>query len=575
MLSRRVKAPRVCKVNTKMKKLLLFSITWVLSNVFFIGSASTSIGKCASTTKPLSGDAEVRIISHCDSDWRDHLLDNKVQHLEIINTNFRNITSDTFKDLDSLESLKLSNNQAAACISAALDILPKLASLVLLSNNFQNCPVIFNHTSSLKSITIQQKQIPANIVNLMPHSLVELKIFDTPIISDKLTIERNYSNLKELTMTNCSLQELGIRVIMPSLQKLNLSNNHIQNDNIKFDRLDNLEELDLSYNNYKIHINFNFALLPKLKMISLRGNQLKYIDSDTFINNSNLETVILSENRLKKIGLLYTVNDEKLRYKIIATNNSLDCEFLLKYGETLQLKDLPISCFSIWWKIMAIIIGILIFAILLSLLILYLKRRRYNKIVMAIAKRKRRLTVQDVNTLNVVISMPTELINSTHTLELIERPYTSESDETVIEHRILCCAEDQIVESSIPSTYDDENLYDIPRFTNYQTASINNGIDAERESLLPPPPPTDDDEFPPPPNDVEDVCSAPKDDDCNLYDKPRSSSIDSKDKKPLNVGRMNLRKPPAPPTVKEDIHDVTPIGCDNLERADSKASLNQ
>lgn len=534
-----------------MKKLLLLSLICLFSNVF-IGSASTSIEKCASRTKPLSADAEVQIISQCDSDWRTQLLDKKVQHLEIINTNFGNITTDTFKDLDSLESLNLTNNQAAACSSSALDILPKLTSLVLLSNDFKNCPVIFNHTSSLKSVAIQQEQIHANIVNLMPHSIVELKIFDTPIISDKLTIERNYSNMKELTITNCSLQELGIRVDLGALQKLNLSNNHIQNDKIKFVRLDNLADLDLSYNNYKIQINFNFAFLPKLKMISLRGNHLKYIESDTFINNSNLETVILSENKLKQIGLLYTVNNERLRYKIVATNNSLDCEFLLKYGETLQLKDLPISCFSIWWKMMAVIIGILMLAILVSFLILFLKRRRYNQTVAAIGKRKRRLTKPDLNNMNVVISMPTEIINATHTLELIERPYT-ESDEAVSERVNLCCAEDQILESPLSTTFDDEHLYDIPRLTNYKNASVNDGMDAEEENLLPPPP-TDDDGFPPPPNDVEDLCSARKDDGSNLYDKPRSSSIDNKDRKPL--GRMNLRKPPAPPTVKENNHDI-------------------
>lgn len=160
----------------------------------------------------------------------------------------------------------------------------------------------------------------------------------------KLSLFSSLSNLRYLYLSNCEINEL---VSMPSLLKLNLSNNKIEGV-VDFAHLDfmNLQELDLSGNKITGVQNLN---CPELRQLNLENNNITTVSIPKslpkmkkllFAGNENLDVLSVG-TKLKQLKFLSVSGSTQVKGKFPEL-----LTFCLFEGDklsTLQSSDLIIS----------------------------------------------------------------------------------------------------------------------------------------------------------------------------------------------------------------------------------------
>lgn len=169
----------------------------------------------------------------------------------------------------------------------------KLESLSLKSNAFKDFPAIIFTLESLKNLNLSDNQINSItgrfFSNLMRFDKVDISYNSlTQIPYDKI----EFSKCTNLNLKGNKLESFPKAIChINSLEKLNLSENTIKSfPDDTFIELDNLIELDLSYNELT-YLPSSIGKLTKLKKLNLSGNKISTlpIEFEKLISLESLE----------------------------------------------------------------------------------------------------------------------------------------------------------------------------------------------------------------------------------------------------------------------------------------------
>ncbi|KAL7250112.1 hypothetical protein ACSBR1_012168 [Camellia fascicularis] len=273
------------------------------------------------------------------------------------------------KGMNNLEQLDISQNSFDGFITHSgfdrLSVLGKLKLLDLSDNSFNNDIVpSLGFLSSLNTLSLRMNNLNGLVdigefcnmnnlkeLDLSENSIEDIKGFERLSVLGKLELLRLDWN----SFNNSILQSLGV---LSSLKTLSLATNRF-NESIdigKFRNMNNLEQLDLSWNSIEdikgferlsvlgklelldlSHNSFNNSIIPSigvlssLKTLNLMGINLNgSIDIGEFHNMSNLEELDLSWNHidnikgLKSLSKLKRLNLQVNELKGLVTSNGLD-----------------------------------------------------------------------------------------------------------------------------------------------------------------------------------------------------------------------------------------------------------
>ncbi|XP_066567082.1 leucine-rich repeat-containing protein 19 isoform X1 [Amia ocellicauda] len=148
----------------------------------------------------------------------------------------------------------------------------------------------------------EEKKVYGNesILTNIPLNMTKLNMSYNNLDFENLQNLKNYTNLKELYLSNNSIKHLpghGFDALS-QLRVLNISNNIISVIEPKaFKGLDNLEELNLSHNQIESLDAEDFVNLSRLRYLSLQGNKIQFLNEGVIksLNRTGLN-VNLADN---------------------------------------------------------------------------------------------------------------------------------------------------------------------------------------------------------------------------------------------------------------------------------------
>lgn len=240
---------------------------------------------------------------------------------------FFQVEDDAFEGLRSLEYLDLSDNKVLSLPAVALSRLPNLKRLKFDYNHIG----VFSYEILRAVQGLEELSLAYNLIREIPEGTFKdhknLKILN---LYGNLISEISLETFKGIE-SNIEYMDLGFNVIdkidrinYPSLRYLNLEKNRIKNVNGIFNRLQNLQVLNIGENEVEeigddtfeemtnlLQIIMNNNKIKKLKpgiftnqfltKVNMSGNMLENIQTGSFSKLDILEEVDLSHNRITTI----------------------------------------------------------------------------------------------------------------------------------------------------------------------------------------------------------------------------------------------------------------------------------
>jgi Leucine-rich repeat (LRR) protein len=174
------------------------------------------------------------------------------------------------KDAREVKALKLKIN--ARFLPPDLFELSKLQFLYL-EGNFEQLPEEIFKLRDLKELSLKSPNFKGNLaIAFKLPSLVNFKVFDTPLRHLDLPLGHSTSALTSLTLKNTRLESLPEEIFqLYSLKEMNLSGNQLSSLPFGFGQLKNLRRLNLDLNQFYKFPNL-ITSLPSLHHLSIDDN---------------------------------------------------------------------------------------------------------------------------------------------------------------------------------------------------------------------------------------------------------------------------------------------------------------
>lgn len=272
---------------------------------------------------------------HSESKTLPKSFANGLKDLKSLNLNglsLKNVESSSLADLDRLEKLTISSN-LTNLLNSELCHLKDLKYLNLSNNYFTSfndigyakCDDDADDDESFNQVLIMDlennriSKIETNslrrfrglrILRLSNNSLREIpsQLFDETFQLKELYLNNNQISVVDdlpLNLTVLDLSSNDLHIIPPTLSrhgnlhKLNLSRNFVDsNSPFVLDEMQQLLELDLSYNNLQNVQGKFFAGLKYLTDLRLNNNDIRHLETRCFQNLTRLKRLILSNNKI-------------------------------------------------------------------------------------------------------------------------------------------------------------------------------------------------------------------------------------------------------------------------------------
>jgi Leucine-rich repeat (LRR) protein len=198
----------------------------------------------------------------------------------------------------------LSANKIKKIVNGVFYELKNLTQLDLHLNDISQIEIYtFRDLESLKYLNLESNQI-SNLKKIQFNSNFEILLLSFNLLTNLNEI--NSLSLKYLNVSNNRLQDINIKTtFLPNLEYLDLSQNRlISIKNESFLNINKLKHLNLSHNKLDLESEFNnisyFHGLSLLEILDLSFNEIKYLDSNlTFQYLNSLKYLNLSNNKLK------------------------------------------------------------------------------------------------------------------------------------------------------------------------------------------------------------------------------------------------------------------------------------
>ena len=202
----------------------------------------------------------------------------------------------------------------------------KLSALVISSSQLTT---IETDALATLRLSLTALSLPSNLLRSIPdevfslHSLTRLELNQNHItyLSQKLS---KSANLEFLNLNGNFLNDLNSAQIPEDLQILLLKNNHLQKSSVAGFQFSQLQELDLSYNQFNGTLNQDTFQKNSLRKLDLSFNHLTDIQNHTFQHFTHLKNLNLRSNNIQLIDTLAFADLPHLKTLDLSSNGILE-----------------------------------------------------------------------------------------------------------------------------------------------------------------------------------------------------------------------------------------------------------
>lgn len=300
----------------------------------------------------------------------------ELQFLHVNQNNLTEIRNNTFLGLQKLVALDLRGNRIKTIEKGAFSHFISLAELDLSNNCLSEIPS-FNNATTLQSLDLSSNYIQLLSSNALKglQNLQNLVLFNNSIKQIETGVFRfvpalqtadfsfneihrilkeTFEGLQQLStlfLQNNLIENISIEGHdIPGLRTLNLSSNLLSSKIASGMFPDNVENLDLSYNNISDITEYAFYSYGHLKRLSLKGNKLTTLamnDLAVPIDQSRRTIVYISDNPFdcdcKLIWLRKKVNEISMNsgFPMVGDIYSVQCEKGYRIQEPVPFYSIP------------------------------------------------------------------------------------------------------------------------------------------------------------------------------------------------------------------------------------------
>lgn len=300
----------------------------------------------------------------------------ELQFLHVNQNNLTEIRNNTFLGLQKLVALDLRGNRIKTIEKGAFSHFVSLAELDLSNNCLSEIPC-FNNATTLQSLDLSSNYIQLLSSNALKglQNLQNLVLFNNSIKQIETGVFRfvpalqtadfsfneihrilkeTFEGLQQLStlfLQNNLIENISIEGHdIPGLRTLNLSSNLLSSKIASGMFPDNVENLDLSYNNISDITEYAFYSYGHLKRLSLKGNKLTTLamnDLAVPIDQSRRTIVYISDNPFdcdcKLIWLRKKVNEISMNsgFPMVGDIYSVQCEKGYRIQEPVPFYSIP------------------------------------------------------------------------------------------------------------------------------------------------------------------------------------------------------------------------------------------
>lgn len=283
-----------------------------LQNLIHLDVSNSQLKEISATSFSMMPSLQHLNLSH---NFQLHTIPIKLFHpltglrkLDLSYDSLKALSPELFVKCTSLEWLSLSNNMISEVPENVFDILASLSYLNLAGNNISNLKSgIFAGLRSLRVLDLKKNHL----------TTFKGELF--------ITWKSNGTNVEILDLSDNQISYLFPTSfkVHPNIKYVNLARNKfnfIQGEFVA--GLEFLQRIDLSGNALKNLDEFDFGRLPRLRVLELHGNEIETISETAFHNSTQLQVIDLSDNNIEKIGER-TFQGLNRVHRLDLSNNSL------------------------------------------------------------------------------------------------------------------------------------------------------------------------------------------------------------------------------------------------------------